>query len=500
IGGNALSLYSANGNYVGSAPLSSSGGGGSGGSGNSGGSGSSGSSGSSGTGTGGAGTGTGGAGTLPETVQELEFSALGGSVPLRVNHSQTDRDIIEGANAEWIAVSDEFFGAEIKRNTEKTPRTGTLKIRHETLVYYGERSEWVAASRTIYNITQRGIFYVEPETLQIPCEGGEASVEFKNGVPVGVDKGFAESAGTDGKILVPANPICVFCDGAQVYAFDIIWTAESTETFTQRVEIAAPGTTARTLTVSPEETATSGGNVTVAASHPENETCDLSAGSAYAASLVSLTKNAGKTEAVYSLPPAPANTRITFLALFTAAANCRNAHTGILSKSVVFRGEESGGEDTGTGGGENSGTEGNSGEAGDSGENPGDGDEPETPPPGEELSLTGDRSRFTCEASRLTLTATATAGIDLSAAQLFIPDDASEWITVIGTPVTDGNTKAWTLLITANFTERERAAALAVYAGTLAAAFRISQKYFPRRAAAFYRNKRLWKPTFFNKL
>lgn len=487
ISGAGLNLYSRSGNLVGAATLTSTGGGGGGGGGGTGG------------GGGGTGGGTGGGvpdpgepetpptpptpGEIPENTVAIEFSALGGVHALTLPASQADRTVFESASADWLSYG--VAGISCAPHTEKDARTGTVSFRRESLV----DGVWTTRSRTVYTVTQRGIFYVEPEALTFPPQGGEAVVEFKNETPVLISPANGEflygKFDLSGNAKVYFYPVCVHAGTTPAaVSFDVTYTAEDgQQTAPLTVTVNPPTRTERSLTVTPSPVPASGGTVTVTALYPENETCGLSIGG-----VAGFLTKTGKTET-------PGSTVWTFEAAENIWNTAQEASLTVLFFSPVcdhdgaetatvtlLSGDETPGE------GEDSG--GDDGGSDRIPVSPGD-----TPAP--VLSLTCSSTRLSSDAGTFTLTAVFNDAVNADSVRLFLPEEAGTRLSVRGEPVTDGNTKTWTLAIAANREAHAREYTLAVFTETLAASVKITQADFPRRAAAFYRNKRLWKPTFF---
>jgi len=151
---------------------------------------------------------------------------------------------------------------------------------------------------------------------------------------------------------------------------------------------------------------------------------------------------------------------------------------------------ENTGEDSGSDSGDAGDTD--AGGNGDAGETPGDTETPPLPQP--KLSVALSRERIGFPAQTLTLTATF-SGIDAAEVSLAADAVAEAFVSAALTAET-ATSKTWTLNVSENRFPRERTAAFSILAGTLAEPAVFTQIGLARRAAAFYRNKRLWKPTF----
>ena len=284
-----------------------------------------------------------------------------------------------------------------------------------------------------------------------------------------------------GNAKVYFYPVCVHAGTPpSAVSFDVTYTAEDgQQTAPLSVTVNPPTRTQRSLTVTPSPVPATGGTVTVTALYPENETCGLSSGG-----VVGFLTKTGKTETpgstVWTFEAAEniwntAQTAELTVLFFAPACDHDGAETATVT--LLADGDEPPGE------GEDSGAGGSSGGS--------------AAGPAPELSLSCSSTRLSSDAGTFTLTAVFNTAVVAASVRLFLPEEAENRLFVRGEPVTDGNTKTWTLSIAANREAHAREYTLAVFTETLAASVKITQADFPRRAAAFYRDKRLWKPTFF---
>lgn len=442
-------------------------------------------------------------GELPETQIILSFPATGGQHALGATVASTsEREVFEHAS-EWLSCAFRIITCEA--HTEKTSRTGTVSIRRESLVSRVENgrtiSEWQAKSRTIYNVTQRGIFYLSPETLTFPPQGGSASVEFKNEKPVSITPRNGDflwgKFTTGGQAQVYRYPLCVHGGATpQKLPESITYTTADGQTATLSVEINPPTRTQRTFTVSPKLFAPPPGKLTATALYPETDSVRL--GSLAAAAFL---KQTGKTESpgqtVWTFDVAhPGHLSaswkqgISITALFIAHS-CE--HDTAITEQITLQDnwsdEPGGGDGNDNGGGEPT-------DPGDG--NGGEGNGGETPPAAGTLSLIAEPELLSCVGGELKLTASFNEAVSPEAIELFIPEEAREWISVTERGKENASSLTWTLNVAANTTGTPRKAKLSAYTATLAVSAQITQAESPgRSAAAFYRNKRLWKPTVF---
>ena len=612
IGGNALSLYSANGNYVGSAPLTSSGGGGSGGSGGSGGNGGSGGSGGSGTGTGGAGTGTGGIPTSPGVTIPPEgdgFSpGAGGSQNadthvLTIRPTQAAVPAAAGSACVQLAVDGELntlnWSEDVKLESIKVSASWLSATNlipdvnpHAHVPEYAYREIiWQENSNTFersgvatftlntgatatFTIRQAaGVFdeaksfWLAPGKLTFPAKGGALAVKLHNaelhgGIQwIGISyRSFINSVTRTGKITVSENTTDARrTDTVQFHCAD----GASAEV---EIEQLAPG---EKLT---EEDIGSGGGSGSSGDSGDGDSGGDDSGNGDGGddsetggddSGAGGDDNSGAEDEAPRLSVSPGNIEASHLAgtaQLSVSANCdwfveiddnsgedeewiqisqtsgsgnaapffsftENTGTNAREAAILFfypdpenpdgfpvcagvritqdgkpntSGEAGDGGDSGnTGDGDSGGDSGDAGDTdaggnGDAGETPGD---TETPPPQPRLSVALSRERIGFAAQTLTLTATFSG---IAAAEVSLAADAvAEAFVSAALTAETATSKTWTLNVSENRFPRERTAAFSILAGTLAEPAVFTQIGLPRRAAAFYRNKRLWKPTFF---
>ena len=421
-------------------------------------------SGEGGDGTGGNGGSTG---TLPENRVSISFPAAGGFHAITLPDSEGDRVTYESASVDWLAFGN--GGISASANPEKEARTGTLTLLHESRV----NGVWTARSKTIYEATQSGIFHIVPETLTFPPQGGEATIEFKNGAcdeisPLFGDLGFAQ-LGKDGSVNVFFYPHCPHTDAQLLtHTQEITYTATDGQTAKLALNVEPVTRRETSFSLSARSLPATGGQLTATALYPENESA-----------LLLLSELPGWLQ-LRRTDEAPGCTQWHFDAEATAGINEQQAvftclffalacdHDSAASATFIL----------GNGEGDGSGNEGGNE----------DGEESPTVPAGETLALAATPESFTHTGGAVTLTATFSDGVPVESICLLIPEEARERITVHGETVS-GNTKTWTLLLAENQDRQAQAFRLAVYAGTLAASVQIRQGEKPKRIPAFFREK-----------
>lgn len=252
--------------------------------------------GTGGTGTGGTGEGTGGEGGEgeggdtgggEEEEVAIRFPFRGGTRQVMRTGTALLPEITIRAvstDVEWLTLEDTLITcAPRDPETEdeaaiKEERTGTITVE---IVDSGKPED---VKTETWNVAQDGKFHCVPDTLDFPVNSGEPTkVEFRFGTPVSQLRGGDHIGATislDGTVDPwDSNPRCYFHDGTARGKPHVIahsFTAADGQVAPLTLTFAPPSTTTRRLTISPTTLPVSGGTLTITATVPENEICQLS--------------------------------------------------------------------------------------------------------------------------------------------------------------------------------------------------------------------------------
>lgn len=237
----------------------------------------------------GGGSGEGGEGTdepgTGEDAADLRFPFRGGTQLARPGQifPETKYKAV-AVSAEWLTFTDDTVtcaprdaSAETEEE-QKKERTATL-----TLEYWHMTTPEDKGTVTL-TVAQDGKFHCVPDTLQFPVNSAAPTkVEFKFGTPVSQLRGGDHIGATislDGTVDPwDRNPRCYYHDGTARGKPHVIahsFTAADGQVAPLTLTFAPPSTTTRRLTISPTTLPVSGGTLTITATVPENEMCQLS--------------------------------------------------------------------------------------------------------------------------------------------------------------------------------------------------------------------------------